>query len=162
MRLAAGAVRRRAVGLAAGSWRSAPSHGRDEVLVRLEDLEAAARREVPGPNRLVVRRREEELARRVEDERSDPVIVCERQAASAPEQRAREREREQGRTADERLEALTADGVPQLDRLVARARRGERADRLGLGRPCARSLRARVPVSDALLRTGRGEKGDAP
>lgn len=90
VRLAAGAVGRRAVGLAAGSRRSAPRHGRDEVLVRLEDLEAAARREVPGPDRLVVGRREEELARGVEDERPDPVIVCERRAASAPTRRARE------------------------------------------------------------------------
>ena len=97
-----------------------PDQAGDKVGVGLERLGAPAGEQVPSPDRLVVRGREQELAIRVEHERADPVVV-----------------------AGERLEALARLGVPQLDRLVTRAGRGEAARQLGALVPGGWRLRPR-------------------
>ena len=54
---------------------SPPSQGGHKVHVSLNGLHAAPRLQLPHANRLVVRRREQELAGRVEHKGSNPVVV---------------------------------------------------------------------------------------
>lgn len=85
------AVRRCAIGLSrTGCRRATPRHRRDEVRVRFERLEAAAGREIPCSDRLVVRGGDEKLAGRVEDESADPVVVWVRNEVSAGVEAGRE------------------------------------------------------------------------
>lgn len=116
--------------------------------VSFERFHAAAGEEVPGANRLVVGSREEELARGVEDQGANPIVVCGeggqrysfRKAPKSRNSRPTCRgargqlrfSRMERKTTYKSLEALTAGRVPQLDRLVARASRCETSGLLSI------------------------------